>query len=719
MSVQILTRREELEPYIDSIRQAADSERASFGFLPPNAYREFVQQGRAVAAIAGSEGQLAGYCLYGGVFPQAKIFQTYVAPSFRGEAIGERLLSSVLEGLERKGFLSAVANVAADLSAANRFYEKMGFDVVATKEGGKTTKRLIKVRAKELSSPSLLDLVDQPTSRARAPVMRGPRPTSVPRYVLDLNVIFDVTKMRPRSEVAQGVVAAALENDVKLAITAEITAELEKHSRKDQPDPILNLCRAIPTLRLPDQKTLLRLREELLPIVFPEKAHQTTLKANDEADLRHLVTAIEENVVGFITSDEAILRAADKLNARYNLSILSPSAFGQGFEAEFGARTRAFIHTASSTLQPKSFEEQDREGIEQLLRNYHLSDVRMRGILAAGTATSPRRRELVRSAKGLVCFASWESPRPSVAERVLHVYADETHPDAILAIRHLLRIACQDTGTCPVAIFRIKPHLMQHLIRKVAIANHFYADETDAPRNPALRKVSLGRAIQVENWSNAASIIEQATGVKLNGEPSATNAEAIQLTDVSGSKRFASLKEIEELFSPTIICASDRPGVILPIRSGYAEELFHGGQQPYLLDHAQAALKDTKAYIGGNYGSVPEGGLAFFYESAPRGGRMAITAVARILARYALPPDQAFAISRDRGVLPVAEIEKSHGRGLKTVIDIDTVMLFRNPITKDRLREIGCWDGANLVTAKVINSASVTTLMKEGMPQLG
>ena len=145
MSVQILASREELEPHIDAIRQAADSERASFGFLPPNAYREFVQQGRAVAAISSTEGELAGYCLYGGVFPQAKIFQTYVAPNFRGQAVGERLLATVLDGLEQRGFLSAVANVAADLSTANRFYEKMGFDVVATKEGGKTQKRLMKV----------------------------------------------------------------------------------------------------------------------------------------------------------------------------------------------------------------------------------------------------------------------------------------------------------------------------------------------------------------------------------------------------------------------------------------------------------------------------------------------------------------------------------------------------------------------------------------------
>lgn len=91
MSVHILTSREQIEPLVEVIRQAADSEKASFGFLPQNAYREFVQQGRAVVAVAGSGNALAGYCLYGGVFPQAKIFQTYVAPDFRGQSIGERL----------------------------------------------------------------------------------------------------------------------------------------------------------------------------------------------------------------------------------------------------------------------------------------------------------------------------------------------------------------------------------------------------------------------------------------------------------------------------------------------------------------------------------------------------------------------------------------------------------------------------------------------------
>ena len=719
MPVQILNTREELEPLIDAIREAGDSERDSFGFLQGNAYQHFVHQGRAVAAIAGPEKTLAGYCLYGGAFPQARIFQTYVAPNFRGQSIGQKLLETVLKRLEAKGFLSVVASVAADLGQANRFYEKLGFDVVSTREGGRTTKRTINVRAKELSSPSLLDFIDQPANEIRAPVFRAPRPSAIPRYVIDLNVIFDVAKMRPRFDVAGGVISAALENDIKLAITSEIAAELEKHSPADKPDPILNFCRTVPTSRLPDQKTLVRLRKELLPLVFPEKAHQTDLKANDESDLRHLSTAIEENVVGFITSDEAILRAAEAIQAKFNLSVMSPNTFGQGFEVEFGSRPRPYVQTASTTLQPASFDETDRLSAEELLGSYYLSESRVREILAAGTGTAPRRREVVRTEDGLLCFASWDAPRRSIVERKLNVFANEAHPDAELAIKHLLRVACQDTGSCTLAMFQLQPLITQRLLRKVAFANHFYADDQEAHRNPSLRKVALGRAVLSEDWPAASASIEEATGIAIIGKPSAKDHAALHLIDAQSVKRSASLNEIEELFSPAIICAADRHGLMLPIRSGYAEELFHGSQQPSLLTHAEAAIKDTKAYIGGNYGSVPEGGLVFFYESGPRGGRKAITAVARILARYALSPDQAEAVSNDRGVISMEEIEWTRGRDLKTVIDIDTVMLFKNPISKDRLSEIGCRDGANLVTGKVIDPASVAKLMKEGKPQLG
>ncbi|MEO1731461.1 MAG: hypothetical protein AAFR64_12055 [Pseudomonadota bacterium] len=206
--------------------------------------------------------------------------------------------------------------------------------------------------------------------------------------------------------------------------------------------------------------------------------------------------------------------------------------------------------------------------------------------------------------------------------------------------------------------------------------------------------------------------------MKIIGVPASVSSDALHLIDADGAKRATGLIELERMFGPAIICAVDRPGVILPIWPSYAEELFHGSLQPDFLEHREAAIKPEKAYIGGSYGSIPDGGLAFFYESSAQKGRMAVTAVARITGRYLLPPDQAATISADRGVLPNARIRSDTGRRLKTVVDIDTVMLFNEPIAKERLSELGCWDGANMVTAKVITPAQAIALLKEGEPRL-
>ncbi len=60
-------------------------------------------------------------------------------------------------------------------------------------------------------------------------------------------------------------------------------------------------------------------RDGLQPIVFQAKSCPESMKSNDEAYLRHLATAIIENVAGFITSDQAILRASSELEEAFGL----------------------------------------------------------------------------------------------------------------------------------------------------------------------------------------------------------------------------------------------------------------------------------------------------------------------------------------------------------------------------------------------------------------
>ena len=719
MSVQIVTNRSEIEPYTEAIQAGGDSERNSFGFLRPDAYKEFVLQRRAIIALDDETGELTGHCLYGGVCPQAKVFQTYVAPQYRGQGVGARLLESLFGRLEKNGYLSVIANVASDLEAANRFYQKHEFEIIKTKAGGQSRKRTINVRSRDLKTPSLLELFERPSDQGLGISFRPPLQSQPPLYILDLNVIFDVTRRRPRTEIAQGVIAAGMENGVRLTITTELIAELERHSPADRPDPILGLCKSLPRLKMPSASELTRYREILLPIVFSEKAEKGNLSKNDEADLRHLSTAIIESAKGFVTSDSAILNASAELESRFGLDILSPSTFGQGFAVEFDDKISTFVATKNATIERSSFADSDVEALHDLLSGFYLGDKISRQVTAAGTAHSPRRREIVRSGNQLIAFASWDAPQARSCERMVSIFANEGHADASFVIRNLLETVCRDIGRQSVSLFRLKPQVQQHLVRSTAIALGFHADGQASPRHPTLRKACLGRIVLPDHWDGTRREIEDAIGLKIEGSFSFDDTSEIVITDAGGFKRVVGLRELEDLLSPAIFCADDRGGVLFPIRPGYAEELFRGSQQPSFLDQKSAVLKQTKAYIGGSYSSVPEGGLAFFYESSNQGGRKAVIAVARVLKRYAAPKDEAKKISSDRGVISDRSIDDARGSQLQTVTDIDSIMLFENPIGLSELRRIGCWDEANLVTSKLIQPAHCASLIRAGVPKLG
>jgi len=64
------------------------------------------------------------------------------------------LVEEIVRKMERLQFLSVISQVAEDLPA-NRFWERIGFEIVRTRAGGKTTKRTINIRIRELDTPRL------------------------------------------------------------------------------------------------------------------------------------------------------------------------------------------------------------------------------------------------------------------------------------------------------------------------------------------------------------------------------------------------------------------------------------------------------------------------------------------------------------------------------------------------------------------------------------
>lgn len=347
--IRLLTQRSEIEPYVGKIREAADGEKAAFGFLPAKAYDEFAYQGRMIVAVDAAN-SLVGYTLFGGALPQGRIFQTWASSEFRGRGVGRRLLLEVIRVLEKSSYLSVRADVASDLADANAFYSGLGFEIIRTRPGGKTRGRTINVRVRELSTPSLLDFASASSPGIGSLSIEAPTAGRAPLYVLDLNVIFDVAKQRIRGPAASRVMAAAFENDVRLAITAELVKELERHSVPGTSDPVLELAKALPRLPLPPRSSGNVYMAELAPIVFPDRARDGKLTIQDRSDLMHLVAAIHECAAGFVTSEKAILRAAKPLHSQYGLDIVSPEAFSpdQGGDYGIGSSVTATAVTCKS-----------------------------------------------------------------------------------------------------------------------------------------------------------------------------------------------------------------------------------------------------------------------------------------------------------------------------------------------------------------------------------
>jgi ribosomal protein S18 acetylase RimI-like enzyme len=720
VDVTLLSDRNEVQAYLDQVRAAADSERGSFGFLPKTAYEEFAAQGRMIVAVDAVSRSMLGYVVYGGAMPQGKIFQTWTEQRGRGRGVGRDLISEVVRRLERQHYLSVRADVAQDLSSANEFYAALGFETITVRPA-KTAGRHINVRVRELATPSLLEMAaDRSDPHGRLPISL-PANSRVPLYLLDLNVLFDIAHARPQALYSGMILGAGFENEVRLAVSAELVVELERNTDPSSPDPILRFAASLPRLPLPPARALDGLVADLAPSIFPERAQAGLLKVQDKSDLTHLATAIHESATGFITSEKAILRAAETVMRKYGLQILSPEALGMSLGAEAAMEPPVDVWARGTGVRAHPLEDHDYGDAERLLIKRNLTATECRAALASGTATLPRRRHVVRVDGVLTAVGAWDAPSATGRARTLYVYVDEDDPAASLASDYLIRRAIADVGAVSPSVFELVNKAGQPSVRQAALASGFSRVPGSRSQTQRLQKVAAAKAIIPENWGALRDAIQSRVGLTLPAELPryVSSSQGIDVVNEKGEKVAFTLAQLERLLSPLLLVAVARPAVVLPITQRYAEELFSGSAQPTFLAGREASLRGTRGYIGGrsSYAIVPEGGLALFYESGTGGGRKSITALARVTRKYLMSKESASETLEDKTVLEADTVRGLGRSGQVAVTEFDDLMLLRNPVRLSDLRKLGCVTGANFVTATRILHDQVVEIVKAGDPR--
>ena len=710
MPYQFFIRREfkEIEPFLADIRAHADSEREALGFLPEPAYAEAARLQKLLLLVAVESEkesiEYAGHLLFGGIFPSLRVRQICISPAHRGTGQATTLLRALKAQGEAEGYFSIVANVASDLQIANQFYERNGFSTLRLKAGGASRNRKINVRTLQLETPSLLSLmVAPPRPSLVSPQKAKSRSQNAPLYAIDLNVFFDAIRDRPQSHNAGALFGAALQHHIRIAASDELIKELERHSYDKTKDPVLSLAKQIPSLPTQDKTLIASMFSKVSSTVFPERTLQNALRPNDKSDIMHLCHAIAAGVAGYVTSDQAILSARDALISEFGLDIIGLSEFVDLLDTPTSSTTDPKIGTRHFRIDDPaleditSFLDANAESVRSYLdgsdifacERICISDED--GIIGIGLLLTARAIET--ASRSFVCV------------RQEHPFSSTT---ADFLITEQIR-TCTKASAFKVDLYDIPNH---PITRRIALGHGFQEQKGTS----FLTKIAIGRPISKKTWSKTRLTVERLTGLRLQaGHPE--HEVTVQITSNGEGATRLPILELETLFSPTVLVSSCRPAVIVPITANYADLLLGTGNQFTFLDVPEAQFLRRRTYFNTVRASTAmlPGGVMCFYESIKGKGRGAIVAIARIVDATSILSESVPEVLQRSAVVDDPSSLTKAGRVLATTFD--NLMPLQNPVGLNKLREIGCVDGSNFVSATPISTDHLEKIVQLGFPE--
>lgn len=711
----------DVKDLLPSVQSAADENRSALGFLPTSVYQQSAMQSKLWVATSLEGNRYLGHLLFGGTYPYLKITQIFVASDQRHGAVGSRLVQELIAYGEKYNYISVSARVAADLPA-NRFWERLGFQCARQVAGGKTTGRTINLRVRFLNVPLLFERSElQAVPYAGSSVNIGYESRPVmgrQEYALDINSLLDLLKHRKNYEAVSAMIRAGFNHMVRLVLTSEAREELSRQDSTMEQSPALELLNQLPVL--PQVADLTDLVAQLRLVVFPRRSRDRKGHVQDTSDLLHIAACVHYRLAGFVTSERALLQAAQAIKSQFALDILSPLEF---IDPEFGATTAGAVlaRAESREVGIQNFEERSRGEVEIFLERIGVPQEERCRALHPG-ATGHHRRRLSALVNGeLVAFSSWSVPAKFRPESDFFLYADESLPLAQRVVEHLLEMASREARTvklCGINLFHGPDQLMT---RRVAVERGFRSRGGAANSTGSLFKASASGFVGETTWGRFAAQFQNITGLGLPAQmPSFEEVSTSGISIRSPQKNNADLVgliDFETLTSPGTFLFPGRPGAIIPIRQRFAEDLLGSvGSQMSFLPGKEALLRVEKAYFRSPQGSdaLCKGTPVVFYISGHGRGLKEAIGCARITSSAVVSIDDALVQYSRQGVLERRELEKLSKKGKIHVFTFDNWLRFPQPLEYGSLKDLNCIGPANLVTVQRLDHEHLLKILSAG-----
>jgi predicted nucleic acid-binding protein/predicted transcriptional regulator len=720
MDTQILKRYQDVKPYIACAQKCADSHRNELGFLTPTAYEEQALQNRLWVCIDKEQNKYLGHLLFGGKYPYLKIFQLVVLPEYRKEMIPYSLLIELEDFGVENSYLNITARVAEDL-AANKLWDFFGFKLIRQVEGGRARSRTINLRSKELETRSLLSLIELHTKQDSSLIKYSHQPVFTSNlYVIDVNVLLDVTRNRHHKQQASAIIRAGLNNDIRVAVTEEFVAELKRSNAGRASDPLLELAYELPRIPVDKKSVLEKIIEELREIVFRGRSVSRKCATQDTSDLVHIATCVFAKVDGFITREKAILRAKDELFSKYNLEVLSPSDIE---EVNYTHKTSIHvgsINSSNSDLHINTIKDTDLSKLNKYLSPLRLKQTEIDALYNKGTTGSLRHRVYITHDSLVIGVASWDVPSSLIKEVSAYLLISEDNPVAERAIDHIIESIIRDNNS-DVRVITLSFSQEQTKTRSTALARGFrFGSNSKDSILAAMVKMSFSGLITYENWENFVNKFKSLTKFSLPTQmPDFTNIDAkcLRLYDEANDNEILlSYFDLETLISPAILLPKNRSSILLPIKPVHADELgICTPSQRSLLSKQEAFLHVEKAYFrkNKNIKVYERGMLLFFYISSKGEYSQTVVGCARTTYTDANSIDVITERFHRQGVLhPKALISLVDRQKRIHVITFDNFYNFQNPITLSTLKANNHISKTNLVSGEPQDHAQTQAILK-------
>lgn len=508
LNIELLSKRQDVLPYVARVVEAAESDRDALGWFPFKVYNEAATGERlivAVACIAG-EARYAGHLLFATRFPRGYVMQIHVDSGCRRHNVAKTMLDSLKAHLSALNYIAIGARVAEDLRSSQEFWQSQDFYAYHTTPGGKTRGRTLVLRSHELPTQQLFATSGL---NHRDPLGLAAEPSAATKlYLLDLNVMFDLGPRRARHQDVVDLFALERLGVCRLALSTEFDVELKRSATRGKTDPMQGLGQVFPKFAVPPDDVMAQLTQELAPMIFAERFAAGALTTNDLSDLRHLGTVIHHKLAGLVTSDGSIRDASAMLRSRYGIEVLSPSAFqilGE-IDPELGAITAS----TRDTLELKELTCGNEVPVRELLTRLGVGLVDQSTAWAADDGNSrARHRYIVAQGSQTIGYLMWPSGlRSGTCDAYLAVDERVTcaHDAARLMLVHLMGRAEQE-----VQRIRLNLAPQQAFAREVALEVGF----TGTDKAQELHKVSLYSVVLAHNWSTHRSKLQSASEIGL------------------------------------------------------------------------------------------------------------------------------------------------------------------------------------------------------------